>query len=61
MTSNMTFKISVNMTYFCKKKLVINAQLSFVRQRSFENAHFPNIFLGRSSYEDLSKTFRQEI
>jgi len=65
MTSHMTSKLSVNMVHFCTNFVIIMQlsfvrqgwcfptyfPKFFLKpfQRSFENAHFPNIFLGRSS------------
>jgi len=65
MTSHMTSKLGVNMAYLCTNFVIIIQLSSvrqglcfptyfpifFLKsfQRSFENAHFPNIFLGRSS------------
>jgi len=61
----MTSKLSVNMAYFCTNFVMIMQlsyvrqgwcfptyfPKFFLKyfQRSFENAHFPNIILGRSS------------
>jgi len=63
-TSHMTSKLSVNMAYFCTNFVIIMQlsfvrqgwcfptyfPKFFLKsfQISFENAHFPNIFLGRS-------------
>jgi len=65
MASHMTSKQSVNMAYFCTHFAIIMQLAfvrqgwcfpkyfpkSFQKYfgRSFENAHFPNIFLARSS------------